>query len=111
MWRERRSSPGCGLQRSPSQPALPISGMERPCDYVPVTVAGPHRHHTGFRVPRSQSIVAGILSRAVLVGKRGGETRLECGTLGLITRARLGAWRRVGCGKPLEARVENGDLV
>ncbi len=44
---------------------------------LPVTVAGPHRHRTGFRVSRPLSNCAANLDRDLLLRKRGGKARLE----------------------------------
>ena len=56
---------------------------------MPVTVAGPHRHSTGFRVSRPLSSCAANLDRDFLVGKHRGELRLE----GIATRLIRGALR------------------
>ena len=69
MWRERGSSPGFGLHRSPSRPT---GQWHRERALLPVTVAGPHRHHTGFRFPRSPSVVHANLDALAFRGKRGG---------------------------------------
>ena len=61
-WRERGSSPGSGPPLSPSRLCSQWRNEEACAardgeTHVPVTVAGPRRFCTGFRVPRSQSIV------------------------------------------------------
>ena len=57
-WRERESSPGFGPRCSPSRLQIRSVAMDEQA-LVPVTVAGPHRRSTGFRVPRSLSVVTG----------------------------------------------------
>ena len=58
---------------------------------MPVTVAGPHRHHTGFRVPHSRRIVDANLGRRVLHGKRSRDALLQLSALTLVIRSRLAA--------------------
>ena len=38
-------------------PVVLTSGEMSEANYLPVTVAGPRRHFTGFRIPHSTSIV------------------------------------------------------
>src|SRR6185312_525605 len=54
MWRGRRSSPGSGPSHLPSRLAQPVGSQMR---LLPVTVAGPRRHFTGFRVPRPRKSI------------------------------------------------------
>jgi len=54
MWRGRRSSPGSGPSHLPSRLAQPVGPQIR---LLPVTVAGPRRHFTGFRVPRPRKSI------------------------------------------------------
>jgi hypothetical protein len=53
---EEESSPGSGPRRSPSRPIYPASGATS-ARSMPVTVAGPRRHSTGFRGSLRNSIV------------------------------------------------------
>src|SRR4051794_16550334 len=69
-------------------PTIPVSGIMSVA-LSPVTVAGPHRHCTGFRVPRSQSLVAPNLGAATLRGKRLGQFRLELGPTRFVRRRRV----------------------
>src|SRR5688572_33325401 len=92
-WRERRSSPGSGLPaRLPGQLT---SGCESEILLLPVTVAGPHRHCTGFRVPHSRRIVTRILPGSLFLGKRVRDQRLQTRALALV-RGTRSEERRVG---------------
>ena len=74
--------------RSPSRSVT--SGCESEILLMPVTVAGPHRHCTGFRVPHSRRIVEGILPLPFLFSKRVGDERLEARAFTLV-RSAIGA--------------------
>src|SRR4051794_26014158 len=73
-WRARGSSPGSGLvARLPDNSGQWL--LER--RLLPVTVAGPHRHHTGFRVPHARRIVDANLDRRAILGKRTRDALLQ----------------------------------
>ena len=89
-WRVRGSSPGSGLfARLPDRE---VSGCVS--DRAPVTVAGPHRHCTGFRVPRARQVVNANLRSNVLGIKRARDPLFEPRAFLLIRAARFLSRRR-----------------
>ena len=51
---------------------------------LPDTVAGPHRHYTGFRVPHSRQVVNANLRRPILRGKRARDAVLQFGAFACV---------------------------
>lgn len=74
---------------------------------LPVTVAGPRRFCTGFRVPRSHFDCARSLRQSVPLGKLGAEPPFELRALQVVLRLLLLS----GIGDRFIRRIKGGNLL